>query len=112
MNQVNRVVVIAVAVACGAGVAAAPEPQKKAPGGFTSVFNGKDLTGWRGRQPNYNPAEEAKLPPEELAAKQAQWNAARDAHWRVDSARGEIVSDGESPLPLNRKRLRRFRVPR
>lgn len=97
MNQVNRGVVIAVAVACGAGVAAAPEPQKKAPGGFTRVFNGKDLTGWRGRQPNYNPAEEAKLPPEELAAKQAQWNAARDAHWRVDSARGEIVSDGESP---------------
>jgi 3-keto-disaccharide hydrolase len=74
----------------------APAPQH-APKGFTSLFNGKDLTGWRGRQPNYNPADEAKLPKTELAAKQAEWNAARDQHWKVDQAKGEIVSDGQSP---------------
>lgn len=76
-----------------AGVDAAAQPPK----GFTSLFNGKDLSGWRGRQPNYNPAEEAKLPKDELAAKQAEWNAARDQHWKVDTAAGEIVSDGQSP---------------
>ena len=32
------------------------------PKGFTSLFNGKDLSGWRGRQPNYNPAVETELP--------------------------------------------------
>ena len=69
----------------------------QAPPGFTALFNGKDLSGWRGRQPDYDPRAEAALPKEELAAKQAQWNAARDLHWRVDSAKGEIVSDGQSP---------------
>ena len=72
---------------------APPQPPK----GFTTLFNGKDLTGWRGRQPNYNPAEEAKLPKAELAAKQAEWNTARDLHWKVDADKGEIVSDGQSP---------------
>ena len=87
MNRVKRVVVVAVAVACSASLAAAPQSQKKAPRGFTSLFNGKDLSGWRGRQPNYNPAEEAKLTPQALAEKQAQWNTARDAHWSVDAAK-------------------------
>jgi len=67
------------------------------PAGFTSLFNGKDLSGWRGRQPDYSPYEQAKLTPDELASKQAGWNAARDLHWRVDVAKGEIVSDGLSP---------------
>jgi hypothetical protein len=67
------------------------------PAGFVSLFNGRDLTGWRGRQPNYSPYDQAKLTPEELTAKQAAWNAERDQHWRVDVAKGEIVSDGNSP---------------
>jgi hypothetical protein len=72
-------------------------PLNQAPPGFTNLFNGKDLTGWRGRQPNYSPYEQAKLTPAELAAKQTAWNAERDLHWRVDTAKGEIVSDGNSP---------------
>ena len=44
---------------------AAPAEAQKPPAGFTSLFNGKDLDGWRGRQPNYNPAEEAKLSKED-----------------------------------------------
>ncbi len=65
------------------------------PQGFTALFNGKDLTGWRGRQPNYDPAAEAALPKTELDAKQKEWNAQRDQHWKV--AKAEIVSDGQSP---------------
>ncbi len=85
------------AVALGAAQTA-PRPQTpQVPKGFTSLFNGKDLTGWRGRQPNYNPVEEAALAPEALATKQAEWNAARDLHWKIDVAKREIVSDGESP---------------
>jgi hypothetical protein len=70
---------------------------RKPPKGFTALFNGKDLNNWRGRQPNYDPAAEAALSKDELAAKQASWNLARDAHWRVDAEKQEIVSDGQSP---------------
>jgi hypothetical protein len=70
---------------------------KKPPQGFTALFNGKDLTNWRGRQPNYDPRTEAALPKDELAKKQAEWNTARDAHWRVDAQKEEIVSDGQNP---------------
>jgi len=80
-------------VACVAAQAQ-QRPLNQPPAGFTALFNGKDLTGWRGRQGDYSPYLEAKLTPEEKAAKQAQWNADRDLHWRVDVAKGEIVSDG------------------
>ena len=67
------------------------------PRGFTSIFNGKDLTGWRGRQPDYSPHEQARLTPADLEAKQAAWDVERDRHWRVDVAKGELVSDGQGP---------------
>jgi hypothetical protein len=72
-------------------------PLNQAPAGFTRLFNGRDLSGWRGRQPNYSPHEQAGLSPAELAEKQKAWNAQRDLHWRVDAAKGEIVSDGNDP---------------
>jgi len=79
--------------------AAAAQPANSAPpAGFTSLFNGKDLNGWRGRPGGggvFSPYVEAKFTPDERAAKQAEWNADRDLHWRTDSARGEIVSDGK-----------------
>ena len=75
---------------CATALAQAPRTNTP-PTGFTALFNGKDLSGWRGRQPNYNPVEEAKLSKADLAAKQAEWNAQRDAHWKVDTAKGEIV---------------------
>ncbi len=91
-------VMLALAIAAGAAGIDAQSPVKpKPPNKFTVLFNGKDLSGWRGRKPNYNPAEEARLSKEELAAKQAQWNIERDAHWKVDAEKGEIVSDGKSP---------------
>jgi len=71
-------------------VAAGQQP----PAGFTPLFNGTDLSGWRGRQQDYSPYEEAKLTKDDLAARQAQWNADRDQHWRVDPATHELVSDG------------------
>src|SRR4051812_11576673 len=96
-NVRSAVLVIVAAMTCGVAAQSGPAPKPKLPKGFSELFNGKDLTGWRGRQPNYNPAEEAKLSKEELAAKQAEWNAGRDLHWKVDAAKQEIVSDGQSP---------------
>lgn len=72
----------------------ATAPLNQAPAGYTNLFDGRDLNGWRGRQQDYSPYAEAKLTPDELAAKQAQWNADMNTHWSVDQAKGEIVSDG------------------
>jgi hypothetical protein len=99
MRRLTLMLVLAIATGT-AGIAAqkAAAPAKpKPPQGFTALFNGRDLTGWRGRQPNYNPVEEVKLAKEELATKQAAWNTERDAHWKVDTEKGEIVSDGKNP---------------
>src|SRR3979490_2522526 len=90
----SAAVALLVAVMCG-GALGADRPLNQPPEGFTNLFNGKDLEGWRGRQQDYSPYEEARLSREELAAKQAQWNKDRDMHWRVDADKGEIVSDGQ-----------------
>ena len=98
MRLTVMLVLAMAAGAAGVGAQKAEKPVKpKAPKGFTVLFNGKDLTGWRGRQPNYDPEAESALPKDELATKQAAWNAQRDAHWKVDTEKGEIVSDGKDP---------------
>ncbi len=90
---------VALTLACAATAmigaqSTAPTP----PAGFTVLFNGKDLSGWRGRPGGggvFSPYIEAKFTPEERAARQKEWNDDRDLHWRVDTAKGEIVSDGK-----------------
>jgi hypothetical protein len=85
-------------VGTGLSVSLLAQPKAQVPpAGFTSLFNGKDLTGWRGRPGGggvFSPYVEAKFTPEERTAKQAEWNADRDKHWSVDAATGELVSDG------------------
>ena len=92
--RLTAMLVLALAAGTAAIEIQKPGPPKP-PKGFTALFNGKDLTGWRGRQQDYSPYVEAKLSREELAAKQAEWNTDRDAHWSVDAAKAEIVSDGK-----------------
>lgn len=65
--------------------------QQKAPAGFTPLFNGKDLSGWRGR-PHLDPAKEAGMTKEQLAAEQKKWDESVAKHWSVEN--GEIVNDG------------------
>jgi Domain of Unknown Function (DUF1080) len=95
----HRIALVEIAVLLTVGLPSAfsqERPLNRAPAGFTALFNGRDLSGWRGRQGTYSPHAEALLTKEELAAKQVQWNAERDLHWSVDAAKGEIVSDGKS----------------
>ncbi len=67
-----------------------------------ALFNGRDLTGWYG-WPTRDPAELARMSPEELAAyKRASVEGGLPegrhgpqhvlAHWRVED--GELVNDG------------------
>lgn len=89
---------VGAALITGAGVVTAQGQAPAPPAGFTALFNGKDLTGWRGRPGGggvFSPYTEATFTPEEREAKAKEWNADRDLHWSVDTAKGEIVSDGK-----------------
>lgn len=74
-------------------VAAEPPP------GFTALFNGRDLDGWRGGA-GYDHRKFAELPGDERAALLARWNAeftkinekTGRPHWRVEG--GELINDG------------------
>lgn len=61
------------------------------PDGFVALFNGKDLTNWKGLVGN--PASRAKMSPEELARAQAEADGAMGDHWMVVD--GTLVFDGK-----------------
>lgn len=61
------------------------------PEGFTALFNGKDLTGWKGLVAD--PEKRAQMKPEELAAAQKVADAKMNAHWKAVD--GVIVFDGK-----------------
>jgi hypothetical protein len=65
------------------------------PKGFVALFNGKDLTGWKGllKSPYDNPAKRATLTPEKRAELQKEANANMRAHWKVED--GALVFDGK-----------------
>ncbi len=51
------------------------------PKGFTALFDGKDLTGWKGLVAD--PEKRAKMSPEELAKAQTAADEKMRAHWKV-----------------------------
>ena len=85
-------------LSCGlAGMAsrAAAEPALNVPPeGYRALFNGKDLTGWRGMGTD-NPYQLAAKTEEERAAFFAKNQPGIDAHWKVVD--GVLVNDGQGP---------------
>lgn len=61
------------------------------PPGFDALFNGRDLTGWKGLVAD--PIKRAKMTPEQLAAAQQKADESMRAHWRVED--GQLVFDGK-----------------
>jgi len=56
------------------------------PKGFTALFNGKDLSGWRGHgrnEPNADPYELAKMKDDERKQLIDEWTAETKKHWKV-----------------------------
>ena len=68
------------------------------PSGFTALFNGKDLSGWRGlpKGPFNNPAKRAAASKEELAAAQKAADASMKEHWKVKKGAFEFDGKGQS----------------
>jgi hypothetical protein len=64
------------------------------PEGFVALFNGKDLTGWKGLvSPDKGPPARAKMSPEELKREQEKADDFMRAHWKVED--GTLVFDGK-----------------
>lgn len=61
------------------------------PKGFTALFNGKDLTGWRGLG-HFSPYKLAEMSEEDAAAMWAKNQEDVVKHWTVED--GELVNDG------------------
>jgi gluconolactonase len=61
------------------------------PDGFTALFNGKDLAGWKGLVGD--PKSRAAMKPEELAEAQKKADASMNEHWKAVD--GVIVFDGK-----------------
>jgi Domain of Unknown Function (DUF1080) len=80
-------VALGMAMAVGRGADNAP------PEGFVALFNGKDLTGWKGLVGDGNPVKRAKMTPDELAAEQKAADDDMNAHWKADN--GVLVFDGK-----------------
>lgn len=59
--------------------------------GFVSIFNGKDLTGWKGLVAN--PIARAKMKPAELTKKQADADKIAAEHWKA--VNGILAFDGK-----------------
>lgn len=80
-------------VFCGiAAIAAGPETGVVTPPpGFVALFNGTDLSGWKGLVAD--PPTRAKMQPEELAKAQALADERMRAHWSAKN--GVLVFDGK-----------------
>lgn len=60
---------------------------RKAPQGFTALFNGKDLSGWHGR-PHLDPRKWEGSTEDD----RQRWNDDMQEHWRIED--GALVNDG------------------
>src|SRR3954471_9452771 len=84
----------------GVLAALAPSPGRsadapKAPAGFVALFNGKDLTGWKGHT---TMKERSTLPREKLAEIEATRTKKALEHWKAVD--GVIAYDGKSGVSL------------
>ena len=75
---------------------------------FQTLFNGKNLDGWRGYGQTIDPAALAKEPAAARDKKLAEWDADARKHWSV--ADGELVNDGQGAYLATVKDYRDFEM--
>lgn len=84
-----------------AGVAPGSQAQDvKPPPGFTALFNGHDLTGWRGGD-TFDHRKLLQMPEAERAQKIAAWTKTMKEHWRAENA--ELINDGQGAYATTEK---------
>lgn len=71
---------------------AIPAPQAVTPPpGFTALYNGRDLAGWRGGD-TFDHRKYLAMPEAGRATQDAAWTADMQTHWRAEGS--ELVNDG------------------
>src|SRR6516225_8862795 len=70
------------------------------PQGFTALFNGENLTGWRGGD-TFDHRKLLAMSPADRAAQIAKWTATMKGHWTVEN--GELVNDGHGAYASTEK---------
>lgn len=91
MNRRLSLLLFAVVVMAGRAGWAAEQPDNTPPEGFTALFNGKDLSGWKGLVAD--PKQRAAMSPEQLAEAQKAADQRMRDHWSVQD--GALVFDGK-----------------
>ncbi|MEK0448436.1 MAG: hypothetical protein RL088_704 [Verrucomicrobiota bacterium] len=84
-------------------VAVSAFAQNEPPAGFTALFNGKDLTGWRGGDTADHRAYPA-LPDDKKKA----WTDDMLKHWKVEG--GELLNDGHGKYATTEKEYGNFEL--
>lgn len=95
----------ALSVLSQSGSAADPKLNQP-PKGFQALFNGKDLTNWKGLVGN--PKSRAQMAPEVLAKAQEKADAEAAEHWNVED--GILVFDGKGKSLCTAKDYRNFEL--
>ncbi|HZJ16223.1 MAG TPA: DUF1080 domain-containing protein, partial [Chthoniobacteraceae bacterium] len=81
-------------------LAATALAQEAPPAGFTALFNGKDLTGWRGGD-TFDHRKLLEMPEDQRVAKIAEWTKTMREHWRAEG--GELINDGKGAYATTEK---------
>jgi hypothetical protein len=81
-------------------LAATALAQEAPPAGFTALFNGKDLTGWRGGD-TFRSSETPRDDADQRTAKIAEWTKTMREHWRAEG--GELINDGKGAYATTEK---------
>lgn len=86
----------AVVAFCSSSLFADPSP----PQGFSALFNGRDLSGWRGGT-TFDHRALMEMPEAEREAKIAKWTADLGGHWTTENE--ELVNDGKGSYATTQK---------
>ncbi|HEY2952526.1 MAG TPA: DUF1080 domain-containing protein [Verrucomicrobiae bacterium] len=78
-------------------VLSAPAAETK---GFVPLFNGKDLTGWRGGD-TFDHRKYLDMPADKRAEQDEKWTSDMKAHWSVEG--DELVNDGHGKYATTEK---------
>jgi hypothetical protein len=89
-----------VAVCCGCKSLAPERAAAKSPKGFTALFNGQDLTGWRGGD-TFDPRKLLAMPADQRDAQLKKWTDSMRGHWHAEN--GELVNDGQGAYATTEK---------
>ncbi|MCA9246736.1 MAG: DUF1080 domain-containing protein [Planctomycetales bacterium] len=98
--NISHVSLVALLLSVAVVSLADAQENNQPPEGFVALFNGKDLTGWRGMG-HFSPYKWAEMTDEQRAEMTKKNNEDLRQHWRVEN--GELVNDGHGVYATTEK---------